>query len=1408
MSRVFRIFLSSTFQDWAVEREYLRVHVFPELEGWVENEAKNLGLSARFLPVDLRWGISEEAGKTHATVDICLNEIRRCQEKANRPDEIVKPNFIVFLGQRYGWRPVPPKISQKDWEKLKALGVIDGLFNQCYEEDMNAVPLEWILKAVDADWQKNEKELREKLDDSYLVSQEKWKNAFRMEELAFLIGSVTEQEIVRGAFEAAESEKHVHVFIREIKNPSVGFLSEDEHISPVLLKRLKEDLKSKGYPTHSYTLDTIIDESYLNCFGEDVRAELQSIIGAELKELAELGEKNKVDPPDLGCFVERNELKALVEWDAKEPMMLYGDAGTGKSTLLAKFSEDLNDEKVKTLTYWIGRDSRCASGLGLLKSILEDLREYIPNQEDEPKSLASLNLQELESGIKKALEGLGSKVRILIDAVDQLPASDPVRTLRWLSENAPVLLSSLDETHRDYFQIDQVIELGIMSQEDSNVLLNKWFSHAARKLTDNQQKALFKEYNGTPLQLRVLFERAQKLRSFDDVPTWLNGENQPTENAITDFYDHLAREEEHGRVMVQRVLSYFCSSPNGLSETDLLHLIRHDEYIVASFRQRSPNSPSVEMLPEIIWSRLYHDLECFLSVRNIQGEILLDFYHLQFRRVVGKWAGKETFDDCRKRFTSMMLLEWGNHATEVRQRVLYTLPTLLFQTKNSQLYQLCGNNQFTSALKLLDEILPIEACWKAIELAYHEKHLEALVSSMKNRSQWFEGIDINLIAENYGLEKAMEVVRTICPTEISGVFNFYLLKKYSEQPLLKGPEKLMEKSQYWSFLNYVDKDYFQHNLVDLTADTNIDLLRCLENDINHLEKQESELECFWRPFHAKAILAGQAFKAAQQKNIEKIEPLLKKAVRYPEKPSTKIGLLKKQQLVKAVPYQLLYYCLVALTNRKYKGNDLFNKYIGTKKETLENLASKAESELSQGEASKSLLYLDGLILQSFSDLPFSYEGKESAFVRSVCERISVYKTMKKGLAFLDSKLENSSTLEKDEMILALFMHSCGQESWDINCKKDLKKRERSFHSIAHYQCFWYIVCVHFTSQKNNELMLFALNHWLKPYQIKETRYTELLLASNTVDEEQNFKLDMMPITLKYIQRDYLLGRQDRVEGISSEQEDDCLLNSPMNESELELLNSESSKIDKLLSEGASIHTIQKGHDDVMWHILKTVEYMTENHEGSFALLKKAVGFIEGTSDSDVPLYSNEFGKICMDLNLRELAKVCFEQGKAQHKCYIDLKNGLDDCDKSDAYSSMTNSLFGGALILIKKETQVHEQVKLCKNWLLWSNKQDVKNDEVLFVVDKLWEESDHLVVVQGLFRLQMHPEWLLEHLSVLPSYLFTKPMISLLLKGMPNKEEWHLMLLEKVSSHADLAKVMGKEIAQCLCKMETVNLTV
>ena len=137
-SRTFRIFVSSTFSDLKAERNALQEKVFPRL--------RELAVShgCRFQAIDLRWGVSEEAALDQQTMKICLGEIERCQKTE------LKPNFIILLGDRYGWRPLPYEIPVDEFDMIiaKVTKQEELLLKRWYRLDKNALPNEKSIPGV------------------------------------------------------------------------------------------------------------------------------------------------------------------------------------------------------------------------------------------------------------------------------------------------------------------------------------------------------------------------------------------------------------------------------------------------------------------------------------------------------------------------------------------------------------------------------------------------------------------------------------------------------------------------------------------------------------------------------------------------------------------------------------------------------------------------------------------------------------------------------------------------------------------------------------------------------------------------------------------------------------------------------------------------------------------------------------------------------------------------------------------------------------------------------------------------------------------------------------------------------------------------------------------------------------
>jgi hypothetical protein len=185
-----------------------------------------------------------------------------------------------------------------------------------------------------------------------------------------------------------------------------------------------------------------------------------------------------------------------------------------------------------------------------------------------------------------------------------------------------------------------------MSREEGEELLEVWLEAAGRTLQPDQRKHVLdrfasasvgeqqeEEQGGLPLYLKLAFEEARRWRSYDGVP-----ELHPTIRGVIrdDLFARLSAEANHGGVFVRRALGYLGAAKNGLSEEEILDVLSAEPEVLADFRRRSPKSPEVASLPVAVWSRLYFDLEPYLTEQSADGTSLMGFYHRQLGEVVEK----------------------------------------------------------------------------------------------------------------------------------------------------------------------------------------------------------------------------------------------------------------------------------------------------------------------------------------------------------------------------------------------------------------------------------------------------------------------------------------------------------------------------------------------------------------------------------------------------------------------------------------------------------------------------------------------------------------------------------------------------------------------------------------------------
>jgi len=646
-TRTFRVFISSTFSDLKAERNALQQKVFPRLRELA------MAHGCRFQAIDLRWGVSEEAGLDQKTMRICLTEVERCQKTSPRP------NFLILLGDRYGWCPLPEEIPADEYEEIDGVISVDGrgLLNRWYRLDENAVPPVYCLlprspKFEDYQtWEQVERKLRSTLLGAVDTL------AFSADKKVKYITSATEQEIVVGAMRVADAQGHVFAFFRQIEGlpeveTSKDYRSADRgawRMQVELKERLKEQLSGNVHEYLAYWQGEEPSLDHLDQLCDDVYAELSRVMLAETARLEafdaldkEITSHDSFGKDRARVFVGRENLQksvaAYLKRNDPHPLVAWGPSGAGKSALMARLVQQAQATNQAVVCRFIGATPESSNGRALLESLCRQVsRLYGADDANIPSEYKDL-VPELPKRL--ALAKPNKPLVLFLDALDQISDADKADRLGWLPWELPphvhLVVSSLPGAPlQDLLgKIPAANRLDVqpMSLAEGKAILNCWLAEAGRRLDEKQEEYVLDKFGqcGLPLYLRLAFEEARLWKSADPLPDL--GYSIP--DLLSDLFGRLSQEANHGKVLVARSLGYLAAAKHGLSEDELLDILSRDREILADFKRRSPKSPAIDHLPVVIWSRLYQDLEPYLAWRHADGTELLTFYHRQLRETV------------------------------------------------------------------------------------------------------------------------------------------------------------------------------------------------------------------------------------------------------------------------------------------------------------------------------------------------------------------------------------------------------------------------------------------------------------------------------------------------------------------------------------------------------------------------------------------------------------------------------------------------------------------------------------------------------------------------------------------------------------------------------------------------------
>lgn len=669
-SKSFRLFVSSTFSDLKNERNALQERVFPKLRDLCMQHG------CRFQAIDLRWGVREEAALDQQTMKICLDEIARCQKITPRP------NFLVLLGDRYGWQPLPVEIPEEEFKAIEQR-ISDSdekdLLLHWYRSDQNAVPPVYRLlpRKVEVGDNVSEEEKKQARDDESNT----WSRIERDLRRILLSGiegiflsaesrlkytaSATEQEIASGALKVQDAQEHVFCFFRKIEDipddksaKDYIDLSEESDLDTEaqdklndLKKRLKVNLPENTFSYSAAWTGSGATTDHIDKLCADSLSALSAVILKEIEKLEDVDplEKEIADHIDFGKdraknFVGRSEILANIEKYLSEscgiPLVVHGVSGSGKSALMAQAAENawISFPGSEVVVRYIGATPDSSDGRSLLDSLCHQIsRAYELDESDIPS-----DFKELVDDFSKRIESASPSkpLVIFLDALDQLSEAHNAKNMIWfpskLPQNVHLISSVLPDEGLASLQRklpdDSFNELKLLDAPDGEKLLAFWLKTARRVLQDTQRDVVLGNFkkNGLPLYLKLAFEEAKRWKSYttdihlsSDVP-----------GIIQDLFHRLSDDALHGQMFVSRSLAYLAAAKNGLSEDELIDVLSSDREVFEDFKKRAYHEPPEQRIPAVVWSRLYFDLEPYLTERSADETSLMSFYHRQLAEAV------------------------------------------------------------------------------------------------------------------------------------------------------------------------------------------------------------------------------------------------------------------------------------------------------------------------------------------------------------------------------------------------------------------------------------------------------------------------------------------------------------------------------------------------------------------------------------------------------------------------------------------------------------------------------------------------------------------------------------------------------------------------------------------------------
>ncbi len=805
--RKVRIFISSTFRDFRLERDELVKKVFPELRRRCRERFVEV------TEVDLRWGVTNEQSLKGETLKICLKEIDKC--RSSQP-----VFFIGLLGERYGW--IPPR--------------------DYYSKD--------ILEGEDTKW------VKEHIGGTSVTELEILHgilNNAKMAEYAFFyFRSSDYEETCWATIKAAYSDSRKEDF----RNLNKDEVKKQENLKSRIRKSsLKHPVRDVS--SHTDLADKVLD---------DLWKQINSVFPAtsvpdewerqEMEHIAFAQSRIKGYVQRSGLF---ESLDELLENEDVQHYLITGGSGTGKSSLLASWINKLQMEgtlPAHNFLHFTGSSPKSTAIENFIYRLVEKLKNWGAVDEQIPDDLWKI-VQKMPIWFENAVKLKGS-ILIVLDAFDQME-NENNSLFDLLLNNLPLgvcfVASTLPGKMEDMFTKNwgknAVVKVNSLEKDECRQIIENYLNLYSKKLESELIDTIINSNQcGNALFLRIILDQIRIRGQHETLPAMIDEylSCQTIEDLFSKLLTNLEEFNSEHKKLVQDTVGYLTLAKRGLTESELLELLSTHE------------KPSENPMPRAQWSPLFLMLDDFLINRNGR----LGFFHGYMDRTIKEiYLSKEDINRIHKRFGEVALT-WDNDKfgdSLKRYGLEFGAYHLRMNEMHNELWELLNNELFR---------IKQEETFKRTEEAedsLNEGILAFIAREGKNSIDDERLCVLAVKADELGnkkknkIKKLLDQVITCEPT----TFNYFIASLTKELGELTSSEQLFATIFYIGFQSdienqknaqIIEAESFLLNNIKKDTVVSYEFLQFMEKKIRNFAEQFTEISYSSMEFNKKTLFWG------------------------------------------------------------------------------------------------------------------------------------------------------------------------------------------------------------------------------------------------------------------------------------------------------------------------------------------------------------------------------------------------------------------------------------------------------------------------------------------------------------------------------------------------------------------------